>query len=232
MVAKYIWINLIIFVIGYLIGSLNLSIFISKKNGEDIREKGSKNAGTTNALRVYGKKIAICVFLFDALKAYLSIMVVFIVKTTMYKANSNYLYVLPLIIGAGALLGHIFPLYFKFKGGKGVACFIGMLFAFNFSSFLIFLVIYLFVILCFRMSSLGSILSITIISLISFDPTFYNNVLAFMQQNTPYPIHSIIMIFCVCIVILKHIPNFIRIDNHTESKLKFLLDKQESQNQI
>ncbi|WP_261368931.1 glycerol-3-phosphate acyltransferase [Mycoplasma struthionis] len=74
---QYLWINAIILFIAYLIGSINIAIIISKSQGQDIRELGSKNAGATNALRVKGKKFGILVFGFDILKSYLSILIVF-----------------------------------------------------------------------------------------------------------------------------------------------------------
>ena len=80
MIGKYIWVNLIFLLIGYLIGSINISILLSRKKGDDIRNHGSGNAGTTNALRNYGHKFAILVFLFDLFKSCIPIMILFLLK--------------------------------------------------------------------------------------------------------------------------------------------------------
>ncbi len=104
--------NLIILVIAYLLGSINTSIIVSKiLIGDDIRNHGSGNAGATNTLRTVGKKGAILVVLGDVLKAVIAI---FIAKLISGASSAIY------IAGLGAVLGHNFPIYFKFKGGKGI----------------------------------------------------------------------------------------------------------------
>lgn len=105
--------NLIILVVAYLLGSINTSIIVSKiLIGDDIRNHGSGNAGATNTLRTVGKKGAVLVVLGDVLKAVIAIMLAkFIARDS---STATY------IAGIGAVLGHNFPLYFKFKGGKGI----------------------------------------------------------------------------------------------------------------
>lgn len=104
--------NLIILVVAYLLGSINTSIIVSKfMIGDDIRNHGSGNAGATNTLRTVGKKGAIFVVLGDVLKA---VVAVLIAKLISNSPNAVY------IAGLGAVLGHNFPLYFGFKGGKGI----------------------------------------------------------------------------------------------------------------
>ncbi len=105
--------NLIILVVAYLLGSINTSIIVSKiLIGDDIRNHGSGNAGATNTLRTVGKKGAILVVLGDVLKAIIAI----ILAKFIARDSSSATY----IAGIGAVLGHNFPLYFKFKGGKGI----------------------------------------------------------------------------------------------------------------
>ncbi|AZG68501.1 glycerol-3-phosphate 1-O-acyltransferase PlsY [Mycoplasma struthionis] len=213
---QYLWINAIILFIAYLIGSINIAIIISKSQGQDIRELGSKNAGATNALRVKGKKFGILVFGFDILKSYLSILIVFLIKFFLKDK-----YIFPLIAGLGAMIGHIFPLYFKFKGGKGVACYFGMIFAFDIMMFLIFLMLFIMIILIFKMVSLAATVSSFIVSPLTMLPGIYlSSIFSFMQQNTIYPVHSIILIIATAFIIIKHIPNFIRIVNKNENTLK------------
>ncbi|TPR53877.1 glycerol-3-phosphate 1-O-acyltransferase PlsY [Metamycoplasma neophronis] len=215
---KYIWINIIIFILGYLIGSINIGILLSKAKGRDLREFGSKNAGATNALRTYGLGFATAVFIFDILKAYIPILIAFIVKFAIQDK-----FILPLMAGAGAMFGHIFPLYFKFKGGKGVACFFGMVLAFDFGIFLIFVMVYISIVLISRYVSLASAITAGTIPFLGFIPQIYSeNALAFMQFYTPYPSQAIILVACAILIILKHIPNYVRLSMHKESKISFI----------
>lgn len=114
---------LIAVLIPYLLGSINSAVFISRLfYGEDIRTKGSGNGGLTNMLRVYGKKAALSVLLGDMLKTALSLLIVGVFYGFQYVgygfAGNTLLYV----AGTFCIIGHIFPVYFKFKGGKGVLC--------------------------------------------------------------------------------------------------------------
>ena len=104
--------NLIILIIAYLLGSINTSIIVSKiLIGDDIRNHGSGNAGATNTLRTVGKKGALFVVLGDVLKAVVAILIAKLISDSPVAVY---------IAGIGAVLGHNFPLYFKFKGGKGI----------------------------------------------------------------------------------------------------------------
>nr|WP_261368930.1 glycerol-3-phosphate acyltransferase [Mycoplasma struthionis] len=119
------------------------------------------------------------------------------------------------------MIGHIFPLYFKFKGGKGVSCYFGMIFAFDIMMFLIFLMLFIMIILIFKMVSLAATVSSFIVSPLTMLPGIYlSSIFSFMQQNTIYPVHSIILIIATAFIIIKHIPNFIRIVNKNENTLK------------
>jgi len=112
-------------IISYLLGSIPTSIWIGKAfYGIDVREHGSGNAGATNTFRVLGKKAGIPVFVFDVFKAYLSAKLViffpYLIPGTPHYVN------LQLLFGVTAVIGHIFPVYAKFKGGKGVASLLGL----------------------------------------------------------------------------------------------------------
>lgn len=218
---NYFWMNLIFLLIGYLIGSLNISIFISKKRGDDIRNKGSGNAGTTNALRNYGPRFALFVFIFDFMKSYIPTMILFFIK--FFVRDSYFNFVFPLIIGFGVLIGHIFPIYFKFKGGKGVATFFGITLAFNVLLFITFVSVYISFILMTKIVSISSVVSSSMVSLLSLLPLFYSGIFSFMQQNTIIPIHGIIMVFSAILIMFMHIPNYKKIAYGNENKLKFLL---------
>lgn len=113
---------------GYLMGSVNSAVIISKLfYKDDVRTHGSGNAGTTNMLRTYGVKAAIATFLGDVLKGFLAVL---LAKCLIAWTGSSFSAVYAAYIaGYGAVLGHMFPLYFHFKGGKGVATALGAVFA-------------------------------------------------------------------------------------------------------
>lgn len=114
--------------IGYLFGLLQTSYIIGKVKGIDIRNHGSGNAGTTNALRVLGTKAGLLVFLGDTIKCILAILVI----RFMYgNSKPDMIYLYALYAGTGAILGHNFPFYLKFKGGKGIAATAGLIIAFH-----------------------------------------------------------------------------------------------------
>lgn len=104
--------------IGYCFGLFQTAFIYGKMNGIDIREKGSGNAGTTNALRVLGKKAGIIVFFGDALKALFAMILVHLLFGKSYPDMTA---LLRIYAGAGAILGHNFPFYMGFRGGKGIA---------------------------------------------------------------------------------------------------------------
>ncbi len=115
-------------IIGYMFGLFQTAFIYGKMHGIDIREHGSGNAGTTNALRLLGKKAGLIVFLGDVLKCVFAIIV-----SCLFFAESHpdEIYLLKLYAAAGAVLGHNFPFYLKFKGGKGIAATAGMIAAFH-----------------------------------------------------------------------------------------------------
>ncbi|MGX9358735.1 glycerol-3-phosphate 1-O-acyltransferase PlsY [Mycoplasma sp. 2575] len=218
---KYVWVNLIILILGYLIGSINISIIISKRKKRDIRNFGSKNAGATNALRVFGFKFALLVFCFDIFKSFIPTIIVFTIKKGV---NSNF--IIPLFAGLGALIGHIFPCYFNFKGGKGVASFFGMILAFDFPTFLLLVLVYITLVLIIRYISISSVVISIIFAFYSFIPYFYTSwILSFINHNIPLWSHSYILVFASILILLKHIPNYIRLSNKEEKKLNLFSSK-------
>ena len=119
--------------IGYFIGTFNPSFLFGKKKGVDIREKGSGNAGASNTLILFGKSAGIICALIDIFKAYVAISV-----TTALFPHYDHAFVLTAVC---CVLGHIFPFYMKFKGGKGFASYIGMTVALNWKLALVICVI-------------------------------------------------------------------------------------------
>lgn len=117
--------------IGYLIGAINPSYIIAKIRGFDIREKGSKNAGASNALILFGKVLGVSCALFDIAKATFAI---WLCGKLFPELTYSFA-----VTGVACILGHVFPFYMNFKGGKGLACLGGMILAFDWRVFLIML---------------------------------------------------------------------------------------------
>lgn len=121
-------IRLVCVLIGYVFGCFQTSYIYGKLHGIDIRNYGSGNAGTTNSLRVLGKKAGAIVLFCDIIKTGLAMTLV----RLLFKENyGDILYLLALYAGAGAILGHNFPFYLGFKGGKGIACTAGVVIFFH-----------------------------------------------------------------------------------------------------
>lgn len=141
---------------GYLLGSLNISIIIGKLKGDDIRNHGSGNAGATNSLRVYGKKIAALVLLGDALKAVIAVFIGMLIAKIM-GVDAEGVTFSKFLAGFGAVLGHNFPLYFGFKGGKGIITSVAFIFTVDPLSGAIILISGVLIIAVTRYVSLGSV---------------------------------------------------------------------------
>ena len=121
-------IRIICLLIGYVFGLLQTAYLYGKAHGIDIRQYGSGNAGTTNTLRVLGTKAGLIVFAGDCLKCMAA---VWLVRLLFGSAHEAMIYLLCLYAGAGAILGHNYPFYLKFKGGKGIAATAGMVLSFH-----------------------------------------------------------------------------------------------------
>ena len=149
--ASYI----IVVIIAYLLGSISFSVIISKKlAGFDVREKGSGNAGATNMLRSVGVKGAVLTLIGDCLKGVIAILVAVIVGKIAKNADKA---LLVQLAGIAVVLGHTFPIFFNFKGGKGVATALGVVLVTNWQIGLICLVFALVLMALSRMVSLGSV---------------------------------------------------------------------------
>lgn len=121
-------VRVICLIIGYVFGLFQTAYFYGKAHGIDIREHGSGNAGTTNTLRVLGTKAGLIVFAGDCLKCMAAVWLVRLIFGNTYH---SIIYLLCLYTGAGAILGHNYPFYLKFKGGKGIAATAGMVLSFH-----------------------------------------------------------------------------------------------------
>lgn len=150
--------RIIALVVGYFLGIFQTGYIYGKKHGIDIRTKGSGNAGTTNTLRVLGWKAGLITFAGDLLKAMLAVAIIHFAFREKYPEAIK---VLELYAGFGAVLGHNFPFYLKFQGGKGIACTSGMILAVCPAAAPICLVLFITSIALTRYVSLGSILVVT-----------------------------------------------------------------------
>ena len=189
-------INLIIVAVySYLLGSIPFGLVLTKIFlKKDIREIGSGNIGTTNVLRTGKKSLAVTTLMLALLKGYFSIII-----TVTYFEN---------LISYSALIcfiGHIFPVWLKFKGGKGVATYLGVILALSYKFFLIFGITWLVLSFLFRYASLSSIISSLIVFIYSY--FFINN-------------FSLILFIFFVIIIYTHRENIVRIKNSEESKIK------------
>ena len=147
---------IVIAIIAYAIGSINFSVIISRKiAGFDIREKGSGNAGSTNMLRSVGKKAALITLGCDILKGIVAILIAIIIN--MIAEDSTNPAILVQIAALCVVVGHTYPIFFEFRGGKGVATSLGIIILVNWQIGLICLVFALVLIALTRMVSLGSI---------------------------------------------------------------------------
>ena len=207
---------IIIGIIAYLIGSVNFSILISKKvAGFDLREKGSGNAGTTNVLRTVGKGAAAVTLILDILKGVVAIYVAILygkIVTGITNLPIDHS-ILVQVAGIFVILGHTFPIYFGFKGGKGVATSLGILITTNYQIGLICLVFALILIVLTKMVSVGSLAAAILFPVLT---------LFLGKENYIVPGNYFIYSIAIAlIVIFNHRANIKRLLNGTENKLSF-----------
>ncbi len=186
----------LIILVSYLFGSIPFGLLLTKIFlKKDIREIGSGNIGATNVLRAGNKVLGYSTLVLDILKAVLPILYI---KFFM----NDYLYISALSI----FIGHVFPIWLKFKGGKGVASYLGILCCLDIFTALIFGVVWIFVFMLFKFSSLSSLLASLTIPIFHF---FYNS-------NSDYYFYFMMFI----LIFFTHRENVKRLRNNTESKSK------------
>lgn len=203
----------IIAILSYLLGSLNFGVILSNTvKKEDVRDSGSGNAGTTNMMRTYGKTLGLLTIAGDILKVMVAIWIAFKImdvdelKVTLDNASDYPQVVLKSFAGLFAVLGHIFPCFFKFKGGKGVATSGGMVIIIDWRIALILIIIFALTILITKYVSLGSILMAVFYPV--FIGIFYKDIILVL----------IATVFTI-IVVVAHRENVKRLINHTENKI-------------
>lgn len=190
---------------GYLLGSLNTALVVSKVfYGEDIRKSGSGNAGMTNMMRTYGTSAAVFTLVGDALKAIIAVII-----GTVLGGREMGAY----IAGLFCVVGHALPLYFGFKGGKGIVVTAAMLLCLHPLCFLLLFILFVLIVLVTRYISLGSIIC----------------VLAFpvmlSRMSEPNIVSTLCSIAIAGFVVWLHRGNIMRLYNKTESKFEFKKSK-------
>ena len=193
-------------VLSYLIGSINSSILISKAvTGKDIRTSGSGNAGATNMLRTMGKKYAVITLVIDILKGVVALLLAKLAINLGAYTSATY------IAGVAVVLGHNFPVFFGFKGGKGVATSLGVVLLLDWKIGLITLVVALAIMAISKYVSLGSITAAVVFMVLQ--------VIAMAVTDS----FDIARLICVLILggllIIRHRANIVRLANGTENKL-------------
>lgn len=193
---------IVFFLVAYLIASFSPAIQICKLvKKEDIRTLGSKNAGTTNAIRVLGPFWGICVFLLDVLKVLIAYFCIYIIAKIIGYTDISMIKSIFLI---AVVIGHCYPIYYGFKGGKGVAVMLTAAFVLNYKIALVCVIVGILIIAITRMVSLGSICGIVLFDIM---------ILIMMPQ------YIIAALISSILVIFKHRANIKRIINNEENKL-------------
>jgi len=185
---------LYIVIYSYFLGSLPFGLILTKIFlHKDLRNVGSGNIGATNVLRTGKKSLGVLTLLLDSLKAYIAV-------TVTSKFFTDYIYLSALL----CFLGHIFPVWLKFNGGKGVAVFLGVLFALSINYGIIFVVCWTIILILTKYSSLSSLLTTGIIFMYS----IYLNIFS----------ESIFFFIILVLIIYTHRENIVRLKNKSEHK--------------
>ena len=206
--------NVLSVIVAYLIGSVPSAIWISKWFfGVDVRDYGSNNAGATNTFRVIGKLAGFTVLFLDILKGWISVrlLTLYIIQ---YSPYSDAYINMQLLIGITAVLGHVFPIYEQFQGGKGVATLMGIILAINFSAAIGCVVIFLAIFLFTNYVSLGAMVA-----------AFFFPVITIFIIKAESPALIYFSIFIAVLVIVTHKKNISRLLINQENKMQIKFRK-------
>jgi glycerol-3-phosphate acyltransferase PlsY len=195
--------------LGYLLGSFNTAVIVGKIYGKDIKSHGSKSAGLTNTLRVLGRSAAVLVLAGDILKGVIACLIGLELGVYVQSGEASDCVSL-LAAGAGAVIGHNWPVYFGFKGGKGALTGAAVLFMFDWVMALICLGLFVMIVALTRYVSLGTISAAVLFLAISFVPLF-GHIFYF----------QVFACLMALIIILKHWQNIQRLLSGTENRLAF-----------
>ncbi len=207
--------RLICLVIGYVCGLFQTGYLYGKLHHIDIRQHGSGNAGTTNALRTLGWKAGVITFLGDCLKC---VFAVFVAWLIFGKSHERMFELLAMYAGVGAVLGHNFPFYLQFKGGKGIAATAGILLAVNPRVAVVAYLTFIVIVVTTRYVSLGSIVLVVMFAIgMVIQGEVFGTTLTAPERYELYALSVFLMI----LAIYKHKENIKRLLSGTENKLSF-----------
>ena len=221
-----ICLRLICLAIGYAFGLFQTAYFYGKAHGIDIRQHGSGNSGTTNALRVLGTKAGLIVLLGDCLKCTLAVV---IVRLLFGKSHGDIIYLLCLYAGAGAVLGHNFPFYMGFKGGKGIAATAGLILSFHPYFIIMGVVVFFGTFFTTHMVSLGSLL-VYACFMVQMVICGQGGVFGEMAQAQLYEMYAVTA-FLTLMAYWRHRTNIVRLLHGNERKT-YLTKKNQSEDDI
>lgn len=198
--------------IGYLFGLFQTGYIIGRLNGIDIRSVGSNNAGTTNTLRALGAKAGAMTLIGDAFKCFFAVL---LCRVLFKNSCADHLTLISLYAALGAMLGHNFPFYLKFKGGKGIACTAGLVISFGWVTTLIGVVVFFGTFFITHYVSLCSLILYTVIMLL----TVVAGQLGLIGLSGAYLIEAYCIVFIMTVMaFVRHKENIKRLMNGTERK--------------
>jgi len=196
-------------IVAYLLGSIPFGLILVRVvRGEDVRLTGSGNIGATNVARSGGAKLGIATLLLDALKGYVAVLIALMAS---HRTSDVDLGLAASLAALCAILGHIFPVWLKFRGGKGVATAVGAFVGLAPRAVLVVLAIFLVIVLISRYVSLGSIVACAAFPLLAF----------FLYRSESSPAGLAVMLGASLLIILKHKTNIRRLLDGTENRLQF-----------
>ena len=199
-------------VIGYLLGAISPSYFISKKKNVDLRKEGTKNLGTTNTIMILGKTYGAFVMFFDIFKAYMAVRICQLLFPKFVIAG--------IAAGSAAVLGHNYPFYIKFKGGKGIAAFAGFVMALNLKHFFMLLTVCLAVAIIANYSCMLSFSAAILFPFLTISDMIRN------QFHVAYIlIGALILLITSASIIYKHTDNLKKIASGEEIKFRTFMSK-------
>ena len=215
-------IGLMSLILGYLLGSIPFGVVIGKVFfHKDIRNEGSKNSGGTNAGRILGKKIGLIVIILDLLKCLISVWLTYFIVKYLFKSIDLFLTptYFAYIAGLGACLGHTFPIFASFKGGKAVACYAGLVLSLNWGLAIGGFILYMIILKISKYVSLTSIITTLVVGLVSFIPIFKYTMCFGLEFDF---ILGIYLTLLAIYILIRHHSNVNRLLNHQEKKITWM----------
>ena len=216
-------IAIVLMIISYFIGNISPATLLARAAGKDIKKEGSGNAGATNVLRVLGAKAAVLTLIIDVAKGFIATKIAFLVSQALankmfdpiFTDANSYAMTVSAWCGLAVFIGHIWPLLFKFKGGKGVATALGVLIATEWKLALISLAIFALEVIVTRIVSLGSI-----VAALCFIVLYSGSIITESSLYIGIP-RIVPFVILVATLVFKHRENIGRIIRGEENKISF-----------